>query len=203
MTEINEFDLAYASEQLRRSRHPLRKFVKSFYLDHILQDVSGPAIDFGCGAGQILARLPAGSIGVEINPALVIRLKESGLNVVAYDAATDDFSFSGFAPNTYKTLVSSHVLEHFADSASVIRKIWRASARLGIDTIIVVVPGEKGYASDLTHKTFVTEKYLADEGLVRCEGFEISKVHYFPGDIKSIGRYFMFHELKIVYRRVN
>jgi 2-polyprenyl-3-methyl-5-hydroxy-6-metoxy-1,4-benzoquinol methylase len=203
MTDTNEFDLAYANEQLRRSRHPLRRFIKRFYLDHVLQDVHGPAIDFGCGAGQILARLPAGSIGVEINPVLVAQLKASGLNVVAYDASTDDFSFSGFAPDLYKTLVISHVLEHFADSASVIRKIWRACARLGIDTIVAVVPGEKGYASDPTHKTFVTEKYLSDEGLTRCEGFEISKIHYFPGDTRSIGKYLTFHEMKIVYKRAD
>lgn len=201
MTTANEFDLAYAAEQVRRSRHPLRRLIKHFYLNHALQDVHGPSIDFGCGAGQILARLPPGSIGIEINPALVAELERAGLNVVAYDAVADDFAFSGFTPNHYKTIVISHVLEHFADAANVMRKIWRGAARLGVDRIVVIVPGEKGYASDPTHKTFITEQYLRENHLVRCEGFEIDKIHYFPGNTPGIGRHFVFHELKVVYQR--
>lgn len=201
MTDAHEFDLAYANEQLRRSRHPLRRLLKSFYLRHALEDVEGPTIDFGCGAGQILARLPAGSIGVEINPVLVESLKESGLDVIAYDAAGDDFGFSGFAQGHYRTLVLSHVLEHFADAATVMRKMWRSAARLGIRTIIVIVPGGKGYASDATHKTFITGKYLAEQGLENCAGFKLEKLHYFPGNIAGLGKHFAFHELKVVFKR--
>ncbi|MEP6939680.1 MAG: methyltransferase domain-containing protein [Rudaea sp.] len=200
MSVAEEFDDTYAAEQLRRARHPLRRFIKGFYLEHVLADVHGPTIDFGCGAGQILARLPAGSIGVEINPVLVEQVRRMGLDVVAYDAFSDDFGFTGFAQDHYKSLVISHVLEHFDDSAAVMRKMWRSAARLGIDTIVMVVPGEKGYASDPTHKTFVTEQYLRDHDLANCEGFAIDKVHYFPGDTAAIGRYFVFHEMKVVYR---
>jgi 2-polyprenyl-3-methyl-5-hydroxy-6-metoxy-1,4-benzoquinol methylase len=203
MSNADEFDLQYAAEQLRRSRHPLRKLIKGFYLRHALEEVHGPTIDFGCGAGQILERLPIGSIGVEINPALVAKLKEAGLDVVAYNALSDDFGFTNFKLNHYQTMVISHVLEHFENSAAVIRKILQACARLGIDTVIAIVPGEKGYASDTTHKTFVTEKYLQDEGLESYAGFEISRLHYFPGDTPGIGRHFTFHELKIVYTRVS
>ncbi len=202
MAAADEFDDTYAAEQLRRARHPLRRLIKHFYLAQVLKDVSGPTIDFGCGAGQLLARLPVGSTGVEINPALVAQLQRAGLDVVAYDASTDDFAFSGFAADRYKTLVVSHVLEHFADSAAVMRKICSAAARLCIDTIIIVVPGERGYASDATHKTFVSERYLADNGLGACAGFVVDKIRYFPGNLRAIGRWFVFHELKIVYKRV-
>ena len=47
-----EFDRHYAAEQVRRSRHPLRRIVKGFYLREVLRDVVGPSIDFGCGASQ-------------------------------------------------------------------------------------------------------------------------------------------------------
>lgn len=201
MSATDEFDDTYAAEQLRRAQHPLRRFIKGFYLDHALAEVHGPTIDFGCGAGQILARLPAGSIGIEINPALVRQVRAMGLDVVAYDAFADDFAFSGFAQDHYKSLVISHVLEHFDDSAAIMRKMWRSAARLGIDTIVMIVPGEKGYASDATHKTFVTEQYLREHDLTRCEGFAIDKVHYFPGDSAAIGKHFVFHEMKVVYRR--
>ena len=53
-SEIPEFGSAYAAEQLRRSRHPLRRLIKKFYLDRVLGEVGDrPTIDFGCGAGQL------------------------------------------------------------------------------------------------------------------------------------------------------
>ena len=41
MKGTEQFDKDYAAEQLRRSRHPLRKIIKRFYLDNILRDVRG------------------------------------------------------------------------------------------------------------------------------------------------------------------
>jgi SAM-dependent methyltransferase len=202
VTDHSEFDVNYAAEQLRRSAHPLRRFIKRFYLDNVLRDVRGPTIDFGCGAGQILERLPPGSTGIEINPVLVAKLKERGFDVRAYDAIADDFAFTGFETERYKSLVISHVLEHFADTAQVMRKMWRACARLGIETIIAVVPGKKGYASDATHKTFVTADYLHANGLEQCEGYALDRIDYFPINAARVGEVFVFHEMKLVYRRV-
>jgi len=43
-SEIPEFGSAYAAEQLRRSRHPLRRLIKKFYLDRVLGEVeAGPS----------------------------------------------------------------------------------------------------------------------------------------------------------------
>jgi SAM-dependent methyltransferase len=201
MTAASEFDQAYAAEQLRRSKHPVRRLIKRFYLDQVLQDVHGPTIDLGCGAGQLLARLSAGSLGVEVNPVLVEHLRSKGMNVLGYDAASDDFALTGFRENHYKTLVISHVLEHFQDAATVMRSLWRACSRLGIETIVAVVPGAKGYASDATHKTFVNAGFIETEGLRHVEGFELAKIRYFPINREIVGEYFTFHELKLVYRR--
>jgi len=201
MTSASEFDAVYAAEQLRRSQHPLRRLIKRFYLDHVLQDVHGPTIDLGCGAGQLLARLPAGSLGVEVNPVLVEHLRTAGMNVLGYDAVSDGFNLTGFRENYYRTLVISHVLEHFEDAASVIRALWRSCARLGIETIVAIVPGAKGYASDPTHKTFVDLGFIEIQGLRRVEGFELVRSRYFPIDRADIGDYFTFHELKLVYSR--
>jgi len=203
MTAVSEFDHAYAAEQLRRSKHRLRRLIKRFYLDHVLQDVHGPTIDLGCGAGQLLARLPVGSLGVEINPVLVEQLRGAGMNVLAYDAASDGFALTGFRENYYKTLVISHVLEHFDDAASVVRALWRSCSRLGIETIVVIIPGPKGYASDATHKTFVDERFIEVQGLRRVDGFELVKMQYFPINRAGVGNYFTFHELKLVYSRTH
>jgi hypothetical protein len=149
----------------------------------------------------LLARLPAGSLGVEVNPVLIEHLRAAGMNVLGYDAVSDGFGLTGFREGYYKTLVISHVLEHFEDAASVIRALWRSSARLGIETIVAIVPGAKGYASDPTHKTFVDVGFIEAQGLRRVEGFELVKARYFPIDRADIGDHFTFHELKLVYSR--
>src|SRR6476620_400192 len=121
VSEISEFGSAYAAEQLRRSRHPLRRLIKKFYLDRVLRDVRGPTIDFGCGAGQLLARLPAGSVGLEINPYLVQELRRTGLNVLSYNPEEDQFLLREFQADHYRTMVIAHVIEHFSDSAQAMR----------------------------------------------------------------------------------
>jgi len=201
MDSTAEFDKNYAAEQLRRRRHPLRRLVKRHYLNNILSEVSGPTIDFGCGAGQLLARLPTGSVGLEINPYLVQELRRTGLNVLSYNPEEDQFLLREFQADYYRTMVIAHVIEHFSDSAQTMRRIWGACGRLGIRKIIVVVPGAKGYRSDPTHKTFVNQRYLEDQGLRNCEGYSISKTAYFPINAEWFGEYFTFHEFKIVYER--
>ena len=196
-----KFDRNYATEQLRRSRHPLRRLIKRLYLNNILSDVSGPTIDFGCGAGQLLARLPAGSIGLEINPYLVEELRRTGLSARAYDPSADQFALLDFPTGCYETLVISHVIEHLPDSAQAVRALWRACRRIGIRRIIVVVPGWKGFLSDKTHKTFVDQRYLDKHGLLSCEGYAVARACYFPFNMESLGKVFSYHELKIVYER--
>lgn len=91
MSYHSEFGSDYAQEQLRRSRHPLRRIIKHFYINNILQDVEGHSIDFGCGAGQLLARLPAGSLGLEVNSFVVEALRQQGLNLQQYNPDQDRF----------------------------------------------------------------------------------------------------------------
>jgi hypothetical protein len=64
------------------------------------------------------------------------------------------------------------------------------------------VPGKKGFDSDPTHRTFVTHEWLLENGLLNCEGFHLEKVDYFPFNMPVIGDYFVFHEMKVVYRRI-
>ena len=134
-----EYDEVYAARQIKRSRNPLRRFVKGFYLRDLLKDVVGPTIDFGCGAGQLLARLPEKSIGLEVNAALVKHLKRNKMNVQLYDPDLDRLSFASLKPNLYQTFVMSHVLEHFEDAAEGLRQILSACKRLGVRRVIVPV----------------------------------------------------------------
>ena len=198
---VTDFDFEYAAEQLRRARHPVRRLVKSFYLRNVLRDVRGPTIDFGCGAGQLLARLPAGSVGLEVNPHLIKALKVAGCTVQLARADMRDFELEGVEPGRFRTLVIAHVLEHLPDPAAALRILLAACNRLAIERVIVVVPGAKGFASDRTHKTFIDMAYLQSKMLARVEDFVLTRTSFFPGPWEGIGRYFVFHELKVVFDR--
>ena len=107
------------------------------------------------------------------------------MNARLYDAYSDDFSLSQLEVGRYESFTISHVLEHFDDTAAVMRKLWRACARLGVTTVVAVVPGAKGYAYDSTHKTFVTQAWLRQNGLSESEGFVLDKADYFPIDAEA------------------
>ena len=201
MSAVSEFDQTYATEQLRRSRHPLRRLIKHFYLENILRNVRGATIDFGCGAGQLLRRLPAGSIGLEVNASLVAALRTEGLDVAPYDPEQDQLRLEGLQVGRYRTFVMAHVLEHIDDSAAALRQIFQSCARLGVERVIIIVPGAKGFDSDATHKTFVNRRYVQQHHLLNCEGYAMKSIGYFPGNWEWIGRYFVFHEFFIVYDR--
>lgn len=197
-----EYDSAYAERQLSRSRNPFRRLIKGFYIRDVLRDIHGTTIDFGCGAGQLLNRLPPGSIGLEVNPSLVTQLKMQGLNVQRYDPGQDQLCFTELASGRYQTFVMSHVLEHFDDAADGLRKILCACERLHIPRVVIVVPGEKGYAFDDTHRSFVNRDYLTCHNLLECEGYSVTKMRYFPINLEAIGKFFTFHELKVIYDKL-
>lgn len=197
-----EFDRQYAAEQIRRSRHPLRRFIKNYYLRNILRDVHGPAIDFGCGAGQLLARLSPGSAGLEVNKYLIDDLRSAGLTVYQARATMQDFELVDFAADKYRTLVIAHVLEHLPDPAEALHVLLTACLRLGIDRVVVVVPGARGYVSDRTHKTFIDRTYLESKIPRSTGGFVRSAISYFPGPWEWVGRYFVYQEMKVIFDRV-
>ena len=194
-----DYDSNYATRQLKRKQNVLRRFVKSFYLRNILKHVEGPAVDFGCGAGQLLERLPPSSIGLEVNLNLIRSLSADGMDVRYYDAATDGLTLSQLPVGFFKTFIMAHVLEHFDDAATVIKQILASCRRLEVERVIVVVPGEKGYRFDKTHRTLVTRAYLHKHGALAQPGFRAISITYFPINISWIGRFFVFHEMKVVY----
>lgn len=200
MKQDYEYGRTYAQKQIDRQRNPLRKLIKFFYISRILRHVTGPTIDLGCGAGQILERLPSGSLGIEVNPFLVEDLIQRGLRVFPAIENQEGFDLSKVTPYEFNTLVLSHVLEHFNNADQVLHRLLRDCASLGISTVIIVVPSEAGFRSDSTHKTFINMDYLLSKGMIECEGFRIVDYSFFPGNMRFIGKLFVYHELMVVYR---
>ncbi len=199
MMEQHEFGDRYAASQIARRNNRLRSLVKQFYLDRILGYAEGVTVDIGCGAGQLLEQLPRGSIGLEINPALVRNLRTKGLDVIQITPSDSSIPLGTLRPGVARTAVLSHVLEHFGDAAGVLRGLMRSCAAVGISRLIVVVPGWVGYQSDTTHKTFVTLDYLKANALLAGDGFNAVHRSFFPGNLEVIGRLFVYHELMVVY----
>ncbi len=189
----------YAASQLARRDSGVRARVKQLYLDRILRFATGVTVDVGCGAGQLLEQLPAGSIGIEVNPALVAALRSRGLNVLQVAGDPSTISLGTVQPGVASTVVLSHVLEHFDDAARVLRRLMVDCSALGVSRLIIVVPGAVGYRSDATHRTFVTLDYLAAHALLDGDGCRVVHRSFFPGDLQAIGRLFIYHELMVVY----
>lgn len=201
MIEENNFDQFYADEQLRRSKHPIRRLIKYFYIKNIIKDVVGLAIDLGCGAGQLLEKLPPDSLGLELNPFLIKELSSKGLQTLRFDINEDNGRFSGIPSNQFKTLIISHVLEHFADASAVMQKLFSSANDLGITRIIIVVPGKVGYASDSTHRTFINVAYIKNHGLEFMSGYQLISASHFPVPIECVGDISIYQELKHIYEQ--
>jgi 2-polyprenyl-3-methyl-5-hydroxy-6-metoxy-1,4-benzoquinol methylase len=198
---IEGFDEKYAAEQIRR-RHSLpRRAIKYFYLHNVLRRLNGPTIDLGCGAGQLLERLPSGSVGLEANRTLVEFLADRGLDIRWYDAIADGFALTPLRGGQYRHLVCAHVIEHFERPDAALRGLASSCLRLGVETLTFIVPGAKGFASDRTHQTFVTEDYLRHNRLTELADYRLSMVNYFPFDIRNLGSWLTYHECHLTWQR--
>lgn len=192
-----EYDERYTQYQLQRSW--LRKFVRKAYLKRAARQLHGPSLDFGCGVGELLRWLPPGSRGLEYNRATVDYCRANGLDVDHYDGFGDDWSLSGLSPQDgLKSMVVSHVLEHLDGPGAILRKLLAAAARLGIDRVLVIVPGKAGYRMDPTHRTFV------DEGMVRENlpaPWRAVDAFHFPVPLRAAGDVFVYNELHMRLER--
>ena len=197
----DEFDEHYTDYQANRSL--LRKWVRRAYLRSAARQLSGPTLDFGCGVGELLGKLPAGSSGLEYNLATVEHCRRKGLEVEGYDGFADDWRLSVLAAGRrFESMVISHVLEHLDEPALVLQRLLSAGKRLGVRRVLVIVPGRAGFRIDDTHRTFIDRGLLSAPGIVQGTGFALERARHFPGDLRAIGDWFPHHELQVLYVRL-
>ncbi len=197
---MDEFGTRYTDYQLKRSA--LRKLIRRIYLRNASGMLRGPTLDFGCGVGELLARLPAGSKGLEYNRASVEYCRTRGLDVAWYDGSIDDWSVSVLeAAERFESMVVSHVLEHLESPAEILAKLLQASARLGIKRVLVIVPGRAGFRIDDTHRTFVDADLLFDPSIAEGTSFRPTRQKYFPGNLRAIGDFLPHHELQVLFEK--
>ncbi len=130
-----------------RQRSRLGLFYRRFWLyPHLNRHLSGHALDVGCGIGDFLS-YRKGTVGVDINPSTVEWCRSHGLD--AQLMATDVLHFDD---NIFDSAVLDNVLEHLSAPMPLLREIHRVLRPDG--TLVVGVPGKRGYATDPDHKIF-------------------------------------------------
>ena len=146
----------------------------------LTRKLSGKVLDYGCGIGDFV-RFRANTVGVDINSHNVNYCLQQGL-----DAKLIEGNHIPFVNGSFDGVVLDNVLEHIpGDMAdSVIEEIKRVLKVGG--TIVVGVPGLKGYHSDPDHKVFYTEESLTS--LFARHGFETREVFFMPIALKKLQR---------------
>lgn len=152
-----------------------RSFLGSVYRRRLLYPkislyLAGAALDVGCGIGDMLA-YRANTSGVDVNSRNVNYCR--GLGLDAYVMKPDILPFESAV---FDSALLDNVLEHIQRPKPLlceIRRVLRPNSSL-----VVGVPGVRGFASDPDHKMFYDETSLVST--LRDAQFSLRRVFYMP-----------------------
>lgn len=161
-------------------RRSLAGFLYRKYLLYpkLSKKLTGKVLDVGCGIGDFV-RFRTDTIGADINSHNVDYCLQQGL-----DARLIVDNRLPFSDGTFDGVMLDNVLEHIpsdmADAAiDEIRRVLKPGG-----TMVVGVPGPKGYRSDPDHKVYYTEEALTS--LFTRHGFETREVFLMPVAFKKL-----------------
>ena len=157
--------------------------------------LDGKVLDFGCGVGGFL-RFRSNTVGVDINTYNIDYCKSLGLKA----EVTEEGGVLPFKENSFAGVVIDNVIEHIPVEGvdAVIGQILRVLRPDG--TIVVGVPGIKGYLSDYDHKVFYDEASLA--ALFGKYGWKITKAFHMPIHLPFLERYLSQYCKYIVFQNI-
>lgn len=176
-------DREYFKYLTARSRTSL--VLRRFMYRSIIKEFRGKLLDVGCGIGEFLQWYP-NSFGIDTNRFLIRYCKEQGIRCVYGSAKKIPFKQS-----TFDTVLCSHLMEHLSKPVIAIKEAGRVLKKGG--KFIIIVPTEKGYKKDRTHKTFLHEKNLRE--MLKKNGFKIKRMSYYP---PLLSRHTVLGELRVV-----
>lgn len=189
----------YTNYQTNRTR--FRRWIRQAYLRKATSLINGRTLDFGCGIGELLSRLPSGSTGLECNKTTISYCNAQGLDVFFYDGFEDDWCLSSVPrERKFESMVISHVLEHLEEPEKILAKLLVASELFSVRTVLVIVPGKAGFKSDPTHRKFV-DMSMMKEVINKAQNWNIKSKEYYPFNIEQTGNFFIHNELQVVLER--
>ncbi len=157
-----------------------RSFLSKIYRNNILYPVlckefRGKVLDIGCGIGDFLIHRE-NTVGIDINKTNVDYCRSK--NLEAYEIINNSYPFPD---QIFDGAILDNVVEHLIDPMPTLQE----SARIlkGGGTLIVGVPGSKGYTMDSDHKKFYDEKALSQ--LLGAGHFVLKRFIYAPFMIRS------------------
>lgn len=143
----------------------------------ICRHLHGRVLDVGCGIGDML-RFRPNTVGVDINPATVAYCREQGL-----DARPMDVDQLPFGMAEFDGVTLDNVLEHITSPMPLLGEVRRVLRADG--TVVIGVPGPRGFAADPDHKIYYDEALLRDT-LARA-GFTWRRTLRMPLPIDALG----------------
>lgn len=188
-------DLEYARrlQQLQQVRWKQILDVQRPYRWNLERLCSGRVLEVGCGIGRNLRnlrRLTITPVGVDTNPETVRVARQQGHNAYTLE---DFFGSDMSAPESYDTLLLSHVLEHvtFEDCAELLDAYLPLLVPGG--RVVIECPQEAGYPLDPTHIRWVD----FDEARRQCEdkGLTVARQYSYPFP-RWAGRVFVYNQFE-------
>ncbi len=135
--EIEDYDWVNATDKLLGLESLFHRARQKVILSTILKyKKEGLFLDAGCGTGLLLRHLPAGSVGVDINPRNIKKIKSHAPYAKVVKA---DLERLPFKSRHFSNIVCTDVLEHFLYPAKPLKELYRVLKKSGV--IIGTVPG--------------------------------------------------------------
>jgi len=150
-----------------------RKFVM---YPSVNKALNGKVLDVGCGIGDFLTFRGANTVGIDINPLNVNYCKNNGQEAFLIEGNGYPFNEQSF-----DSVILDNVLEHLTEPEITLNEISRVLKAKG--TLVIGVPGKKGYTMDNDHKKFYDEGEM-DKLLIQNNYTNIG-FKYMPCFIKS------------------
>lgn len=157
-------------EYLKGRRWSGRLYHHFFLYPRLTKHLSGRVIDVGCGIGNFLA-YRSHTEGVDINEKNVEHCIQRGLQAHVISDGCIPFPVASF-----DGALLDNVLEHVENPAPLLSAIKRVLKKRG--TLLVGVPGRKGFSFDPDHKIYYDRERLVQ--VMRSFGFEEIKHFYTP-----------------------
>jgi SAM-dependent methyltransferase len=134
-----------------------KRFISSRIIFYFASRFGKRIVEIGSGTGSgILGTFPENVIGLDINPMSVNYCQSRGFHA---HLIKDD----GFFPLENLSIdacVLDNVLEHLEYPKKTLDECYRVTTENG--GLVIIVPGTKGYNSDIDHKIFYNEKDLRE-----------------------------------------